>query len=234
MKPAHKHIMSIGELTADVARKRIKHIHLRITAPAGDVRISAPLRMSLERIRAFALSKIDWIVKHQTRMRRLRILPKIAVDANEIMLWGKAHPIVVSETTGISRVRLQDGTLHVHLRAASPPHKRHALVDAWQRRVMVQTVHRLLDKWEPIMGVEIARVTVQRMKSRWGSCTPSKRRIRLNLELLSRPPELLEYVVVHELCHLFERGHGPRFKAVMDRYLPNWRELRRVLNGTQG
>ncbi len=232
MKPAPKHIMTLGELTADVARKRIKHIHLRITAPEGQVRISAPLRMSLERIRAFALSKMDWIMKHHTRMRRVRILPKVpAANDHEIMLWGRLHPVQVSETTGVSRVRLQEGVVHIYLRPSSPPYKRRALMDAWQRRMMVQTVRRLLDKWEPIMGVEIARVTVQRMRSRWGSCTPSKRRIRLNLELLSRPPELLEYVVVHELCHLFERGHGPRFKAVMDRFLPNWRELRRVLNG---
>jgi predicted metal-dependent hydrolase len=80
------------------------------------------------------------------------------------------------------------------------------------------------------MAVKVERFLVRRMKSRWGSCTPRTRRIRLNTELAKKSPELLEYVVVHEMVHLIERQHNDRFKGLMDRHLPNWRDLRKALN----
>ncbi len=227
MNACVKSTLSIGSITADVARKRVRHINLRITAPQGQVRISAPLRMTLEHIRAFAFSKMGWIVKHQTRMRQFR--PAVS-NPNVMMLWGKELPIVTIPARGASRVQLSQGVLHVHLRPSSSVHKQRALLEAWQRNVMLRAVRDALNKWEPLMGVEVAHVTAQRMRSRWGSCTPSRRRICLNLELLARHPLYLEYVVVHELCHFHERGHGSGFKRAMDRYLPGWRQLRRELN----
>lgn len=174
--------LTIGSITAQLVRKRIKHMHLRIKRPDGRVQISAPLRMGLDTIRAFALSKLGWIIKQQTRLRM--------------------------QPCGI----------------LSQP------LSVFERRQMMRHVRSLLDKWEPIMGVEVQRVTLQAMTTRWGSCTPLRRRIRLNTELFRRSPECLEYVLVHELAHFFARGHGAAFKKVMDRYLPNWRELRAGLN----
>ncbi|NDE91161.1 MAG: M48 family peptidase [Alphaproteobacteria bacterium] len=221
----------LGDITADVARKNIKHINVRIVAPGGDVRIAAPLRMTLEKVRAFAFSKLGWIIKHQTRMRRMPATAKRAKpDANTLLLWGNSYPIEVMQAHGPSRVVFSDGALQLHLRPKATKKKRQALLIKWQHTQLMRAVRLLLDKWEPLMGAEVARVGLQTMKTRWGSCTPSKRHIRLNTELLKYAPHYLEYVVVHELCHFFERGHGPAFKKVMDRYLPNWRELRAELN----
>lgn len=222
--------LTIGTVTADVARKPIKHINVRIYAQTGRVRIAAPLRMTIESIRAFALSKLGWIIKHQTRMRSKRAPVRVKPDSTKLMLWGKAYPIIISETHGPSRILFSDGELKILLRPKSKKKKQNALLLAWQKTQLMRAIRLLLDRWEPAMGIEVARVTVMKMKTRWGSCTPSKRRIRLNLELLKHPPEYLEYVVVHELCHFFERGHGPAFKKVMDKHLPNWRELRAALN----
>lgn len=230
MKSAEKSKLTIGSVTANVTRRRMKHINLRIVGETAELRISAPLRMSLQRIHDFALSKLGWIVKHQTRIRTTRITMPTQ-NSNEVMLWGKPHTIIESASRGASRVTLLDGDLHVLLRPNSPAHKRKSLLHAWQHKVMMMAVRDMLNKWEPIMGVAVARVTLQRMRSRWGSCTASRRRICLNMELLARPPQYLEYVLVHELAHFHERGHGPRFKAVMDTYLPNWRQLRAELNG---
>ena len=221
--------LTIGSITADVTRRRMKHIHLRIVGEDAALRISAPLRLSLQRIHDFALSKLGWILKHQTRIRTLRVM-QTAVDANVMLLWGKAHRIIEKSSSGPSKVKLVDGAIHLHVRASTTAQKRRALIYAWQHKVMMMAVRELLNKWEPIMGIDVARVTLQRMRTRWGSCTPSHRRIRLNMELLSRPPQYLEYVLVHELAHFFERGHGEKFKKVMDRFLPEWRELRGELN----
>lgn len=88
----------------------------------------------------------------------------------------------------------------------------------------------LLDKWAPLLGVKTNRVFVQRMKTKWGSCTPESGYIRLNTDLAKKPTECLEYIVVHELVHLLEPTHNERFVALMDLYLPHWQHLRKRLN----
>lgn len=114
-----------------------------------------------------------------------------------------------------SKMRLAD--------EASPAQKKE-----WRACVSAQ-VPALIAKWEPIMGVHAEKVTYRDMKSRWGSCQPSTAVIRINIRLALFPPECLEYVVVHELCHLLERGHGPRFHALMDAFMPDWRQRRAQL-----
>lgn len=101
-------------------------------------------------------------------------------------------------------------------------------VAAW-RAVVEACVPALVEAWEPIMGVKAGKLAYRNMTSRWGSCQPSTGRICINVRLALYPPECLEYVVVHELCHLLERGHGPRFKALMDTFMPDWRARRTKL-----
>lgn len=101
-------------------------------------------------------------------------------------------------------------------------------VAAW-RAVVEACVPALVEAWEPIMGVKAGTLAYRNMTSRWGSCQPSTGRICINVRLALYPPECLEYVVVHELCHLLERGHGPRFKALMDAFMPDWRTRRAKL-----
>lgn len=101
-------------------------------------------------------------------------------------------------------------------------------VKEW-RKIVEACARVLVEAWEPIMGVKADKLTYRNMKSRWGSCQPSTGRICLNVRLALYPPECLEYVVVHELCHLLERGHGPRFRSLMDAFLPDWRERRAKL-----
>lgn len=99
-----------------------------------------------------------------------------------------------------------------------------------QWRTVVQAgTETLLMKWEPIIGVHATKLAYRNMRSRWGSCQPATGRICINVRLALYPPSCLEYIVVHELCHLIEGGHGPRFKALMTRYLPNWKETRAQL-----
>jgi predicted metal-dependent hydrolase len=98
------------------------------------------------------------------------------------------------------------------------------------RRQLRRAIPPLLAEWAPRVGVPVPDFTIRRMTTRWGTCNIQAKRITLNLELARREPELLEYVVVHELAHLIEGGHNARFYSVMDRALPEWRLLRRALN----
>lgn len=99
------------------------------------------------------------------------------------------------------------------------------------RRQLKRDAPPLVAEWAATMGLATPDIVIRRMTSRWGTCNIRAARITLNLELARRDPDLLEYVVVHELAHLIERGHNARFYAVMDRYLPDWRSRRRALNG---
>lgn len=89
----------------------------------------------------------------------------------------------------------------------------------------------LIEKWAPILGVKPGALAYRNMVSRWGSCNVKTGRICINVQLAAFPPECLEYVVVHELCHLIEANHGPRFKALLDAHLPDWRTAKAKLAG---
>ena len=82
-------------------------------------------------------------------------------------------------------------------------------------------------KWEPRMGVHASAWTLRKMKTRWGSCTVNTGRIRINTRLYFYPDESLEYIVVHELCHLLEPSHNRRFQELMTGFLPDWKDRRR-------
>ena len=88
----------------------------------------------------------------------------------------------------------------------------------------------LIAKWEPILGVQVQKFFVQQMKTKWGSCNPRARTIRLNTELAKKPKDCLDYIVLHEMVHLIEPAHGERFIALMDGFMPKWQFVRQKLN----
>ena len=97
------------------------------------------------------------------------------------------------------------------------------------RLVVEACVPPLIAEWEPILGVKAKTVVYRNMKSRWGSCQPSTGRICINTRLALYPPECLEYVVVHELCHLLVANHGPEFHRLMGRVMPDWKRRKQLL-----
>lgn len=99
------------------------------------------------------------------------------------------------------------------------------------RLELKRQLQRLIDKWEPVMGVKSAGFTIKKMKTRWGSCNVKSHHLNFNLLLAKVPPECAEYVVVHELTHLLEPSHNTRFWSLMEYYLPGSKELRKQLAG---
>jgi predicted metal-dependent hydrolase len=81
-----------------------------------------------------------------------------------------------------------------------------------------------------MLRVKVRKFFIQHMKTKWGACNPERGTIRLNSELAKKPPECLEYLVVHEMVHLLEPTHNERFIALMDRFMPNWRNRKNLLN----
>lgn len=222
-------------ITVHVVRKKVKNLNLTVRPPHGEVRISAPKRASLAEIRAFVLSKRDWIRKHQERIRAEveRRGPAIRepdyVDGERHTVWGREVLLQVDTVTGPPSIALGAHRLLLRVRPGTDRAGRRELVERWYRDQLHAALDPMLADWERELGVKARQVRVRRMKTRWGSCTPSSRSIRLNTELAARAPELLEYILVHELVHLLEASHNGRFYELMDRHLPDWRERRAAL-----
>jgi predicted metal-dependent hydrolase len=216
--------LNLGNITVDVVLKDIKNVHLSVHPPTGRVRISAPLRMSLDNIRLFAISKLGWIKKQQKKLlEQDRETPREYIDRESHYVWGKRYLLEVIEQKQPPSIELKHNRMLLIMRPGTDEKRRQVLVEQWYREQLKAAVTPLIAKWEPLMGVKVNRFFVQRMKTKWGGCNPAAGNIRLNTELAKKPPESLEYIVVHEMVHLLEPTHNDRFRALMDRFMPKWK-----------
>ncbi len=223
--------IKLGDISVDVVLKDIKNVHLSVYPPTGRVRISAPKRMSIDTIRVFAISKLDWIKQQQTNLRKQeRETARDYVDRESHYVWGKRYLLTISESDEPPSIELTHSRMLLRVRPRTDEDKRQALVEEWYREQLKEAVPPLLARWQPLPAVRVERFFVQRMKTKWGSCNHKARTIRLNTELAKKPAECLEYIVVHELLHLLEPTHNARFLELMNRFMPKWQFHRQVLN----
>jgi hypothetical protein len=223
--------LDLGGISVDVVFKDIKNVHLSVYPPTGRVRISAPGRMNLDTIRVFAISKLDWIKRQQIRLQgQERETPREYLDRESHYLWGKRYLLRVLEMDAAPRVQLIPGKMLLRVRPRASEDKKQAIVAQFYREQIKAAVPSLLARWAPILGVMVDRFYVQQMKTKWGSCNPRTRAIRINTELARKPQHCLEYIIVHEMVHFVERHHGDRFVNLMDMFIPQWRQHRDELN----
>lgn len=224
--------VDLGDMRVEVIRKDIKHVHLSVLPPAGKVRIAAPRHLSLDTIRVFAISKLAWIRGEQRKMQaQEREAPREYLDRESHYVWGRRHLLRRVEKEAAPSVEVKHNRLVMQVRPGTDEARCRDVLEGWYREQLREALPALLAKWQPIIGVEIARVFVQRMKTRWGSCNQQSRTVRLNTDLAKKPSECLEYILVHEMVHIIEPSHNDRFSSLMDLLLPNWRDYRRLLNG---
>jgi predicted metal-dependent hydrolase len=223
--------IQLGGIAVDVVKKDIKNVHLSVYPPTGKVRISAPLRMDLSTIRLFAIAKLGWIRQQQKKVNEQeRETPREYLDRESHYLWGKRYLLKVIEKDAAPSVELKHFRLLLQMRPGSNEEKKQAVLDEWYRQQLKDAVPAVIAKWGPLMRVRVERFFVQRMKTKWGSCSRSSASIRLNTDLARKPKECLEYIVVHEMAHLLEPTHNTRFTTLMDSLIPEWRRRREMLN----
>ena len=211
--------------------KDIKNVHFSVNPPTGRVRISAPTRMNVETVRVFAISKLGWIKQQQSKLlAQEREPPREYLERESHFVWGKRYLLEVNEVDALPGVQLKTGKMLLKVRTGADEAKKAAIVAQWYRDQIKEAASSLIAKWEALMGVSVKRIFVQQMKTKWGSCNRHSRHIRLNSELAKKPPECLEYIVLHEMVHLLEPTHSARFVALMDQFMPSWRHLRDKLN----
>ena len=223
--------LRLGDIAVDVVLKDIKNVHLSVHPPTGRVRISAPLRMNLDTIRVFAISKLDWIRQQQRKLRgQERETPREYLDRESHYVWGKRYLLSVVQRDLAPSLALKHSRMILTVRAGTDAAAKEAIVAQWYREQIRAVASDLIAKWAPLLGVSVGRVFVQQMKTKWGSCNPRARTIRINTELAKKPTECLEYIVVHEMLHLLEPTHNAHFVALMDQFMPKWQFFRQRLN----
>jgi predicted metal-dependent hydrolase len=223
--------IQIGDIAIAVTRKDIKHVHLSVHPPSGRVTLVAPTETRFEVARAYAISKLGWIRDQQAKLRgQTRETPRQFVERESHFLWGRRHLMVVEHRSVTPYVELDHRRIFLTVRPGSDEAKRAEVIHQWHKSLLHEAVPTIIKNWEPKLSVNVARYFLQRMKTKWGSCNHRKGHIRLNTELVKKPKDLLEYVIVHEMTHLLEPTHSRRFVAILERHYPAWRVARAELN----
>ena len=221
----------VDGLPVEVVRKEIKNIHLAVLPPDGRVRVSAPERVPSDVLMAFVRTRLSWVRMRQAAFQgQEREPPRRFVNRETHMVWGERRYLRIMHTDGAATVFLRGRTLVAHVRPLATREQLTNLVEGWYRREVEREGKRLIESWADRLQVRPNKLYVRRMKTRWGSCNFTTRNIRLNTQLGTKPLACLEYVVVHELCHLVEPTHNERFEALLTGAYPAWRQLRRQLN----
>lgn len=213
--------LSVQDMTIELTRKNVKNINLRITQPEGQVRVSAPRKMPIDVVYAFVISKYDWILKHQERLKS-HTIPTCEHGEFHYYL-GRQYKLQIVETQAKENVVLGKDILALYVREDTSYEKRQSVLDAWYRHQLKNQIPVIIKKHEQHMNLQVKQFGVKKMKTRWGTCNPTARRIWLNLELAKKPIECLDYVVLHEMTHFLEAKHNQRFYNLVAEYMPDWK-----------
>jgi predicted metal-dependent hydrolase len=229
MSSASSHL-TVGGLGVDVVYKDIKNMHISVYPPAGRIRVAAPHRVTEDAIRLAVIQRLPWIKRQRQQLLRAeRQTARQMVSGETHYVWGQRYRLDTSRT-GRPQVAIQGRDLFVTAPAGSGTEAEAGILERWYRRQLKEALPPLLDKWQPVIGVDVDKLVVRRMKTKWGSCQTDSRSIWVNPELAKKNPLCLEYIVVHELTHFHERTHNEKFIALLDAYLPDWRSRRELLN----
>jgi len=225
--------INIGNIDIVVIRKKVKYLRMSVSNLDGSVKISSPLKTSNRTIEEFVISRMDWIEKHQKKFLEQVKLPSLIYESGEFHYFkGKNYKLEIRYKEKKPDVFLENGIIILTVRRGSKIEKRKQVLNDWYRSYLKEQIPLLIEKWVPVVGASPLDWRVKNMKTRWGSCNTRARRIWLSLKLAEKSYNCLEYVVVHEMVHLLERGHGKAFKAQMNRVLPDWKNIRKKLKNS--
>ncbi len=223
--------IEISGITIDIQNKNIKNMHLAVLPPDGKVRVSAPIHLSDESIAMFVRTKLGWIKKQQEKFAlQPRQSEREFISGETLYVFGKQYFLRVMYSYKGNSLVLNGNEAVLTVRKESTARQREAFVNEWYRDLLKEKISIYLPKWEQITGLYCDSWQTKYMTTRWGTCNTNTRKIWFNLQLAKKPIECLEYVILHELAHLKVKNHGKDFIAILDMYMPYWRETKKLLN----
>ena len=224
-------IITVNSMSVKVIRKKIKNIHLAVYPPNGQVRIAVPEIIDDESVRLAIISRLGWI-KQQRKLfeKQSRQSARELITGESHYYLGHRYLLDIALTGASPFVEIRNRkTLVLNVNKDTNLEDRRKLLTDWYRKEIKRILPSIVQKWEIKSGLQVGAFGIKRMKTKWGSCNPAHRRIWLNLELIKKPINCLEYVVVHEMVHFLERTHNNKFISHMDRIMPKWRTFKNDL-----
>ena len=199
--------------------------------PDGRVTISSPEHIALDKLKVYLLTKLQWIRKERKKIiTQPRETEKLYITRESHYLFGKRYLLKITYSVKGTKVLLHHSTIEILLPKPFDAIAKQKALHKWYRQQLALKLDALVDKWRRIIGVNPSGYTIRTMKTKWGSCSDKSGRLNFNLELVKKPIECIEYIVVHELMHFLRRHHDKDFIALMNQYLPNWQLRKKNLN----
>ncbi|OZC50773.1 metal-dependent hydrolase [Rhodococcus sp. 06-621-2] len=225
--------LTVRGIEVDIVYKNIKNLHIGVYPPVGRVRVAAPKRMDDDQVRLAVIQRLTWIKRQRAQLQSAPRQSEREMTAGEShYVWGVRKRLKVVERSGRAHLEPDSDRLVLYVPAGTEADKRRDHLEQWYREQLRHALPALIASWELKLGVEVPKWSIRRMKTKWGSCNRETRHIWFNVELAKKHPDCLEYIVVHEMTHYFERSHGTGFTALMDQNLPDWRSRRDQLNSS--
>lgn len=211
-------------------RKGMKYMYLSVSAKDASVRLRASKTVSLKVIEDFILKEYDKITvavkKYKNNLKYINY--EYVSGEGHHLLWGKEYSLEI-KTGDKQAVIVDNDTLLICNKKEEGLEKRKALLDKFYKEELKSKATLIFEQYLKKMNLEILEFRIKNMKTRWGTCNIKDKRIWLSLALAKKPLICLEYVIVHELSHLYEKGHNKRFYTILDSYFPSRKEAESLL-----
>lgn len=221
-------------ISIEVIKKDIKNMHLSVLPPDGRVRVSAPIKLSDDSIAMFVRTKIGWIITQQAKFENQpRQSERQYISGETFYVFGKQYYLQIEYSYKGNSLILSGDKAVLTVRKESTSKQRESYVNEWYRTLLKAEIEKYLPKWEQTTGLYCNSWQTKYMTTRWGTCNANTQKIWLNLQLAKKPIECLEYVILHELAHTKVKNHGKEFVAILDEYMPFWRDVRKQLNDSR-
>jgi hypothetical protein len=226
--------MKVCGLGVQTVKKNIKNMHLGVYPPQGRIRVAAPLKMDDESIRLFIISKIPWIRKQKTKFeKQQRQTKREYISGESHYFLGSRYRLNVINTEENPKVEIKRKThIDLYIKPNMSREQKEKILEDFYRAELKKHIPILLNKWKKIIGVNVKKIGIKKMKTKWGTCNSDSGRIWINLELAKNPIRCLEYVMVHEMTHFKEKTHSDKFFNLMDSFMPQWPQYRDELNNS--
>ena len=204
-----------------IIHKNVKNISIKVK-PTLEVVLTVPLDIMQHEIDSVLKKRHDWILKQIAYFKKFTPqIQKDLVSGESFTYLGRNYRLKVSQDTTES-VKLTGGYLYVSLNDKTNLTKKAQLIDAWYKEKAQAYFAKLIAKYTQIVKKDVNKVSIRKMKTRWGSCNPKRSYINLNLELIKQHPSAIEYVILHELVHLIHYNHDHNFYKYLATHMPDW------------
>lgn len=218
--------LEIDGLRLEVSQKPIKGIYLRVKPPEGVLMVSAPLGIDEKELTAFIRINREKINRAINKASEAKHQQALEYRSGELIpFFGDYYRLKLIENHSNEGCEICDKEIILSVPSGASSAKKEAILYDFYKKALIELIIEFTEKWERIWGVKMSGFSFRRQKTIWGSCNRKTRRISYNIELAKYPKECIEYIVAHELLHIFIGGHGKDFKSALTRELPNWRQL---------